>query len=64
MYAKRMNHSGESTMAVVSSNNTYQDELLRLWGSKVNKLTPQQAQLVVEILRDLEQRKQRCLQLA
>ena len=51
-------------MAVVSSDNTHQDELLRLWGSKVNKLTPQQAQLVVEILRDLEQRKKRCLQFA
>ncbi|MGB3207017.1 MAG: hypothetical protein WBB28_18690 [Crinalium sp.] len=51
-------------MAIACSNNTYQEELLRLWGSKVTKLTPQQAQLVVEILRDLEQRKQRCLQLA
>jgi hypothetical protein len=51
-------------MAVVSSNNTHQDELLRLWGSTVNKLTPQQAQLVVEILRDLEQRKKRHFQLA
>jgi hypothetical protein len=51
-------------MPVAFNNDVNQDELARLWGSRVTKLTPQQTQMVVEILKELEHRRKRSFQLA
>ena len=58
-----MKYAGYAIMAVASKDNANQEELVRLWGSRVNKLTENQVQLVVEILQELEQRKKRVWQL-
>ena len=50
-------------MSVAFKDDPNQEELVKLWGSRVSKLTQEQTQMVVEVLKELEDRKKPRLQL-